>query len=92
MSKRRTKIFKRQASREARAKLGSEMELLKDIFKGKPRWTWPVLWLKFLGLFIVAIFFPTKAWEWGLSIYIRKGDFDFKPWESVKPSKAPRDL
>jgi len=66
MSGRNTKIVKRQVSREARAKLGYEFELLKDIFKPRPKWV------------------PNFLWELGLSIYVRKGEFDFQPWKDKK--------
>ncbi len=66
MSGKNTKIIKRQVSREARAKLGCELELLKDIFKPRPKWV------------------PSFLWELGLSIFVRKGEFDFQPWKDKK--------
>lgn len=73
MSGKQIKIFRRQASREARAKLGAEIELLREIFKPKPKWI------------------PKWLWGLGLSIYIEKGEWEFKPWED-KPSKIPKGL
>jgi len=74
MSGRSSKILRRQASREARAKLGAEVELLREIFKPKPKWI------------------PQSLWGLGLSIFIYKGDFEFRPWEKEKPSRTPDNL
>jgi hypothetical protein len=66
MSQKKDRLIKRQVSREARGKLGYEFELLKDIFRPRPK------------------FIPKFLWELGLSIYVRKGEFDYKPWGDKK--------
>ena len=73
MKKKFLKIIKRQAAREARAKLGSELELLKEIFKPKPKWC------------------PQWLCGVGLSIYVRKGEWEFEPWKE-DISKSPDNL
>ncbi len=82
MGQRTIRIVKRQVSREARAKLGSEMELIKDLFIPKRRW-FP---LRALGVFLLSLVWPRKAWEIGLAIYVRKGEYDFVPFKDEKPS------
>lgn len=68
MNKRAARVLKRQASREVREKLGSEMQLLREVFKPRPRWV------------------PRWLWEFGLSIFVYSGDFEFRPWRSEKPA------
>lgn len=74
MSSKKAKLIKRQVSREARAKLGSEIEILKEIFKPRPKWV------------------PAWIWNFGLSLYVKKGEIDFVPFKDGRPSSVPKDL
>lgn len=63
MNGRITKMVKRQASREARAKLGTEMELLRDIFKPRPKWIPQWIWGLGLSIFIRKGEFAFEPWK-----------------------------